>query len=115
MARRPPRVGTSTSACVRSARRRRASLPDVRSWLRLPCFPLSPFYIAKGVSSSVRNAPNFSRAVVGDEQRSVGQHEKTGWPSPNLPPRLSRHPAGDEVVVAAARVAVFERNAYDFV
>src|SRR5207248_11390220 len=88
---------------------------DVRSWLRFPCFPLSPFFIAKGVSSAVRDSPYFFAAVIGDQQRAVGEHEQAGGSAPDASAGLVRHPPGDEIVVSAGRMTVLEWNADDFV
>src|SRR5437763_263834 len=107
--------GTSTSACAPCAPRPRAFARDASSSLSPPCFPLSPSFIAKGMSSSVRHSPYFSGAVVGDQQRAVAEHEEAGGAAPDASARLIRHPADDEIVVAAGRMAVLEWNTNDFV
>src|SRR5207248_5692586 len=66
-------------------------------------------------SLQVGDPPDFSGAVVGDQQRAVAEHKEAGRTSPDASARLVGHPSDDEIVVAAGWMAVLEWNADDFV
>src|SRR5262245_2711024 len=63
----------------------------------------------------VRHAPHLHSAVVNHQQRPVANHPHADRPSPHLLARLIGNPAGEEVFVAAFRLALLEGNADDFV
>src|SRR2546428_3603046 len=70
---------------------------------------------ARSARTRVRDPPDFAGAIVADEKRAISEHEHTDRTSPYVAAALVSHPAGDEVIVAAGRAPVVERNADDFV
>src|SRR5207245_1653166 len=70
---------------------------------------------ARSARTRVCDPPDFAAAIVTHEKRAISEHEHTDRTSPYVAAALVSHPAGDEIIVAAGRVPVVERNADDFV
>src|SRR5438094_405854 len=98
---------TAAPTCAARAERTlySASTPAGRAARRV--LPLRPL---------IGNSPDRAAGIVGNEQRAVLGHRERSRPAPHLgAPRTGGPEANGEILIAALRPSVLERNAHHLV